>query len=72
LLGLGFDSVNVVRLFHFMKHDYSPSKRFVTKFSRLIFLRSRNEWAEGNNMEPELKYGRGYLEALKEALDELS
>ena len=36
---------------------------------QIIFIRSWNEWAEGNYMEPDLKFGRGYLEALKEALD---
>ena len=34
----------------------------------IIFLKSWNEWAEGNYMEPDLKYGRGRLEALKSAL----
>lgn len=35
---------------------------------RIIFLKSWNEWAEGNYVEPDLKFGKGYLEALKEAL----
>jgi hypothetical protein len=38
---------------------------------RIIFLKSWNEWAEGNYMEPDLKFGRGYLESLREAVDEL-
>lgn len=37
---------------------------------RVIFLKSWNEWAEGNYMEPDLKFGRGYLEALKAAVEE--
>ena len=36
----------------------------------VIFLKSWNEWGEGNYMEPDLKYGKGYLEALKRVLDE--
>jgi len=40
------------------------------KDERILFLRSWNEWGEGNYIEPDLKYGRGYLEALKRALDE--
>lgn len=35
---------------------------------RFLFIKSWNEWAEGNYMEPDLKYGRGYLEALRKAL----
>ena len=35
---------------------------------RIVFLKSWNEWAEGNYMEPDLKFGRGYLEALKQAI----
>jgi lipopolysaccharide biosynthesis protein len=34
---------------------------------RLIFIKSWNEWAEGNHLEPDLKYGRRYLEVIREA-----
>jgi hypothetical protein len=32
------------------------------------FVKSWNEWAEGNYMEPDQKYGLGYLETFKKAL----
>ena len=34
----------------------------------LIFIKSWNEWAEGNYLEPDIKYGRRYLEVIKEKL----
>jgi len=37
---------------------------------RLVFIKSWNEWAEGNHLEPDLKFGRGYLEVLRAELDE--
>lgn len=37
---------------------------------KIIFLKSWNEWAEGNYMEPDLKFGRGYIDALNEVLNE--
>ena len=37
---------------------------------RIVLLKSWNEWGEGNYVEPDLKYGRGYLEAIKSAIDE--
>lgn len=37
--------------------------------NRIIFLKSWNEWAEGNYMEPDLKFGRQYLEALKSEIE---
>ena len=37
---------------------------------RVVFIKSWNEWAEGNYMEPDLKYGHGYLQALKKAIED--
>ena len=36
----------------------------------ILFLKSWNEWGEGNMMEPDMTYGRGYIEALRRALDD--
>jgi len=142
----GFDAVNILRFFHFMKHELSLFERAKMKFSRIILkrghsydyalaarhfqgeedkldycypsiipnwdhsprsgrqghifvnsnpqafkthvkkvfeqirhktpehrivlLKSWNEWGEGNYIEPDLKYGRGHLEAVKSAIDE--
>lgn len=39
-----------------------------TEDHRIIFMKSWNEWGEGNYVEPDIKYGHGYIEALKNAL----
>ncbi|MCF0190791.1 MAG: glycoside hydrolase family 99-like domain-containing protein [Marinilabiliaceae bacterium] len=41
------------------------------KKNPFIMLKSWNEWAEGNYMEPDLTNGRGYINALKGVLKEL-
>jgi len=48
---------NVVKNFR----PYSAEENFV-------FINAWNEWAEGNHLEPCIKWGRGYLEATKKAL----
>lgn len=35
---------------------------------KILFLRSWNEWGEGNYVEPDLKYGHGFLDALHDEL----
>lgn len=36
---------------------------------KIVFLKSWNEWGEGNYIEPDIKYGKGYLDALKDVLN---
>ena len=38
--------------------------------NKIIFLRSWNEWAEGNYVEPDICFGNDYLEVLKDELVE--
>jgi lipopolysaccharide biosynthesis protein len=35
---------------------------------RIVFLKAWNEWAEGNHIEPDQKWGRGWLEVIREEL----
>jgi len=36
---------------------------------QIIFLKSWNEWGEGNYMEPDLEFGHGYIDALRQAIE---
>ena len=40
------------------------------KKNKLIFLKSWNEWGEGNYMEPDLRYGKGYIDTLGKIVKE--
>lgn len=33
--------------------------------NKYLFIKAWNEWGEGNYLEPDLKFGRGFLEAIK-------
>jgi hypothetical protein len=39
---------------------------------KIIFLKSWNEWGEGNYMEPDLKFGKKYIEVLGKLRTELN
>jgi len=56
---------------YFKKHARMVLSIVKQKENKLIFLKSWNEWAEGNYMEPDLKFGKKYIKALWEAIEEL-
>lgn len=39
------------------------------KEDQVVFLKSWNEWGEGNYMEPDLKWGKSFIFALRKAID---
>ena len=39
---------------------------------RIIFLKSWNEWGEGNFMEPDMEFGTGKIETLRNVIDGIS
>lgn len=41
------------------------------KKNQIVFLKSWNEWGEGNYMEPDLKFGKGYINILRSKLEKL-
>ena len=51
-----------------LKNIIEYTKKNFSKNNRYIFVNAWNEWAEGNHLEPDRKYGFAYLEATLDAL----
>ena len=54
----------------FYKHAIEALKAVAEKKHPILFLKSWNEWGEGNMMEPDLTYGKGFINALRKALND--
>ena len=44
------------------------AKQSLPAGEQFVFINAWNEWAEGTHLEPDIKHGRGYLEATRRAL----
>ena len=51
----------------FQKHLHDAVSRVTNRpdDEKIVFLKAWNEWAEGNYVEPDMKFGHGYLEAIR-------
>ena len=56
--------------FLFYEHARNVLNLVKKKKNKFVMLRSWNEWGEGNYMEPDLKWGKEYIKALRKAIDE--
>lgn len=66
--GIIFDSATPEK---FEKSFREVCRKSVQSNNELVFINAWNEWGEGNYLEPDTKYGYGFLEAVQKVLTEL-
>lgn len=54
-----------------LKDIVIESKQIHSAEEDIVFVNSWNEWAEGSHLEPDMKYGYGYLQVVKDILEEV-
>ena len=54
----------------FYQHVKDVFGQIKCKQHKIVFVRAWNEWGEGNHLEPDVKYGLGYLQSIRKNLEE--
>lgn len=57
---------------HWLAQMIRWTRRNTPKSRQFVFINAWNEWAEGNHLEPDRRFGRAYLEATRTALQDSS
>ncbi len=52
-----------------LEKSLETTRQFKFGDERLVFINAWNEWAEGNHLEPDKKFGHRYLEATRNAVE---
>jgi lipopolysaccharide biosynthesis protein len=61
---------NTPRLYGvWLEHALRTAQGHFTGDERLVFVNAWNEWAEGNHLEPDLRWGHAFLDASKAAIE---
>jgi lipopolysaccharide biosynthesis protein len=53
---------------HWLKESLMRTRSKFKGDEQIVFINAWNEWGEGNHLEPDLRWGRAYLEATRRAL----
>lgn len=72
--GKGFSFIHSTPTFYqrWLEQVSLEQTRKFPQEERLIFINAWNEWAEGAHLEPDRKFGYGYLQATRDALENVA
>jgi len=66
-----FHGANAEQYAEWLRNSMEYSAKRFEGDERLVFINAWNEWAEGTYLEPDLKFGRGFLEATNAVVHEV-
>ena len=68
LKGTSFDNGSPEAFKFYAEEKAAECRRLFVGDQRIMFVNAWNEWAEGAHLEPDLAYGHGWLEVLRDAI----